>query len=140
MYIYWIFFFLMSDFCSSWSLLLSPIETNCMKCQSLFFGKISKILQTVVCCMLSIKRKFERFDWLNHNNIFADSHCIPSEQCLSFCQRHVGLGSSVGWWTGDQEVMGSIPIRPSNILSWRLIKKYFLLSFSPFLWFKKGSC
>ena len=28
----------------------------------------------------------------------------------------------------------------SHILSWRLIKKYFLQSFSPFCWFKKGSC
>ena len=27
-----------------------------------------------------------------------------------------------------------------NILSWRLIMKYFLQSFSPFRWFKKGSC
>ena len=27
-----------------------------------------------------------------------------------------------------------------NILSWRFIMKYFLRSFSPFLWFKKGSC
>ena len=27
-----------------------------------------------------------------------------------------------------------------NILSWRLIMKYFLRSFSPFRWFKKGSC
>ena len=27
-----------------------------------------------------------------------------------------------------------------NILLWRLIMKYFLRSFSPFRWFKKGSC
>ena len=27
-----------------------------------------------------------------------------------------------------------------NILSWRWIMKYFLRSFSPFRWFKKGSC
>ena len=42
--------------------------------------------------------------------------------------------------TGDQEVAGSIPAEVSNILSWRLIVKYFLRSFSPFRWFKKGSC
>ena len=66
--------------------------------------------------------------------------------------------------TGDQEVEGSIPDRPAlvaqldaqsdwrpggrgstpaevgNILLWRLIMKYFLRSFSPFRWFKKGSC
>ena len=42
--------------------------------------------------------------------------------------------------TGDQEVAGSIPAEIGNILSWRLIMKYFLRSFSPFRWFKKGSC
>ena len=43
--------------------------------------------------------------------------------------------------TGDHEVAGSIPAAWSvNILSWRLIKKYFLRSFSPFRGFRKGSC
>ena len=41
--------------------------------------------------------------------------------------------------TGDQEVAGSNPAKVGNILSWRLIMKYFLRSFSPFRWFKKGS-
>ena len=34
--------------------------------------------------------------------------------------------------TGDQEVAGSTPAEVGNILSWRLIRKYFLRSFSPF--------
>ena len=34
--------------------------------------------------------------------------------------------------TGDQEVAGSTPAEVSNILSWRLIMKYFLRTFSPF--------
>ena len=45
--------------------------------------------------------------------------------------------------TGDQEVTGSTPAEVGNILSWRLIMKYFLCSFSPFRWFrwfKKGLC
>ena len=42
--------------------------------------------------------------------------------------------------TGDQEVAGSTPAEEGNILSWRLIMKYFLRSFSLFRWFKKGSC
>ena len=42
--------------------------------------------------------------------------------------------------TGDQEVAGSTSTEVGNILSWRLIMKYFLRSFSPFRWFKKGSC
>ena len=41
---------------------------------------------------------------------------------------------------GDQEVAGSIPAEVGSILSWRLIMKYILWSFSPFRWFKKGSC
>ena len=35
--------------------------------------------------------------------------------------------------TGDQEVAGSTPAEVDNILSWRLIMKYFLRSFSPLL-------
>ena len=35
---------------------------------------------------------------------------------------------------------GLTPAEVGNILSWRLIMKYFLQSFSPFCWFKKGSC
>ena len=42
--------------------------------------------------------------------------------------------------TGDQAVAGSTPAEVGNILSWRLIPKYFLRSFSPFRWFKKGIC
>ena len=38
--------------------------------------------------------------------------------------------------TGE-EVAGSTPRRVDNILSWRLIMKYFLRSFSPFRWLKK---
>ena len=34
--------------------------------------------------------------------------------------------------TGDQEVAGSTPAEVGNIISWRLIMKYFLRSFSPF--------
>ena len=42
--------------------------------------------------------------------------------------------------TDDQEVAGSTPRRVGNILSWRWIMNYFLRSFYPFRWFKKGSC
>ena len=43
----------------------------------------------------------------------------------------VGVGGSVEC-AGDQEVAGSILAGSGNILSWRLIMKYFLRSFSPF--------
>ena len=38
--------------------------------------------------------------------------------------------------TGDQEIAGSIPAGSGNILSCRLITKYFLRSFSSFCWFR----
>ena len=51
------------------------------------------------------------------------------------------LGGSVGctsdWWSGG---CGFKPHWVGNILSWRMVMKYFLQSFSPFCWFKKGSC
>ena len=40
--------------------------------------------------------------------------------------------------TGDQEVAGSTSAKVGNILSWRLIMKYFLRSFSPFLVIQEG--
>ena len=50
------------------------------------------------------------------------------------------LGGSVeywlDWWSGGCELD---PCQVGNILSWRLVMKYFLRSFSPFRWFKKGS-
>ena len=42
--------------------------------------------------------------------------------------------------TGDQGDAGSAPAEVGDILSWRLIMKYFLRSFSPIRWFKTGSC
>ena len=61
-------------------------------------------------------------------------------------QRQIRVSCRPRWlsWmrrpTEDQEVAGSTPAEVGNILSWRLIMKYFLRSFSPFRWFKKGSC
>ena len=58
-------------------------------------------------------------------------------------QRHASRPLWLSWMrrpTGDQEVAGSTPAEVGNILSWRLIMKYFLRSSSPFRWFKKGSC
>ena len=42
--------------------------------------------------------------------------------------------------TGNQEHAGLTSAEVGNILSWILIMKYFLRSFSPFCRFKKGSC
>ena len=62
--------------------------------------------------------------------IHMKKHCIRLAGWLSWMRRP----------TGDQEVIGSTPAEVGNILSWRLIMKYFLRWFSPLCWFKKGSC
>ena len=57
--------------------------------------------------------------------------------------RRAGRPRWLSWMrrpTGDQEVAGSTLVEVGNILSWRLIMKYFPRSFSPFRWFKKDSC
>ena len=63
------------------------------------------------------------------------------------CSLDLGNMTKMDMWlswmrrpSGDQEIAGSTPAEVGNILSWRLIMKYFLRSFSPFRWFKKGSC
>ena len=58
----------------------------------------------------------------------------PPHELLK-CRLHVCQPRWLSWMcrpTGDQEVAGSTPTEVSNILSWRLIVKYFLQSFSPF--------
>ena len=73
------------------------------------------------------------------------NHWVELNQTCYISSLH-GKGGQPQWlsWmrrlTGDQEVAGSTPAEVGNILSWRLIIKYFLRSFSPFRWFKKGSC
>ena len=67
------------------------------------------------------------------------THAINQKQaCLSVNDRINPITERPRWlsWmrrpTGDQEVAGSTPAEVGNILSWRLIMKYFLQSFSPF--------
>ena len=42
--------------------------------------------------------------------------------------------------TGDQEVAGSTPTRSATFYRGELVMEYFLRSFSPFRWLKKGGC
>ena len=66
------------------------------------------------------------FSGKNNKNIIN----LPSTE---YAQR--GQPRCVSWMcrpTGDQEVAGSTPAEVGNLLSWRLIMKYFLRSFSPF--------
>ena len=59
--------------------------------------------------------------------------------CFFLNEEPASVAQSDAHLTGNQEVSGSIPARSGNILSWRLIMKYFLWSFSSFA-FKKSSC
>ena len=55
--------------------------------------------------------------------------------CKNRGLKHSGRPRWLSWMrrtTGDQEVAGSTPAEVGNILSWRLIVKYFLRSFPPF--------
>ena len=71
---------------------------------------------------------------------------IPIQESFLGCHQvgnniyfqNAGLGGSIG--CAVRLETSSTPAEVSNILSWRLIMKYFLRSFSPFRWFKKGSC
>ena len=55
--------------------------------------------------------------------------CLKFNEGGSFMMRRL---------TGDQEVAGSTPAEVGNILSWKLIMKYFLRSFSPFPLIQEG--
>ena len=75
--------------------------------------------------------------------VFAICMILQWLFCTQVCSSEelwAGLGGSVGCAVRLEEVAGSTPAEIGNILSWRLIMKYFLRSFSPFRWFKKGSC
>ena len=68
------------------------------------------------------------------------------ENCFSMCNQAITpqllpglLAQSDAHLTCNQEVVGLI-LRSSTILLLRLIMKSFLRLFSPFCWFKKGSC
>ena len=86
--------------------------------------------------------------WIAKDAMFLHADNKDCSDCIDMQADESSLGPHcrprwLSWMrrpTGDQEVAGSTPAEVGNILSWRLIMKYFLRSFSPFRWFKKGSC
>ena len=130
------------------------VHVNCL------FGRLF-IWNVKTCFLWKIKKKFEcrllqillGALWVKSILIpmtVSKSCCMNVKQCGGWCNAVfccVSSGSVRPRWlswmrrpTGDQEVAGSTPAEVGSILSWRLIMKYFLRSFSPFRWFKKGSC
>ena len=69
--------------------------------------------------------------------IHCDIHLLVSYPGIDLVTKHECLSAVRGL---SQEITGLIPVRSDNILSWRLIVKYFLHLFSPFCGFRKGSC
>ena len=66
---------------------------------------------------------------------YKAAKCISRHSLHHACQEANSRPCWLSWMrrpTGDQEVAGSTPAEVGNILSWRLIMKYFLRSFSPF--------
>ena len=104
----------------------------------MFEATFSDVLFPVLCCAVPFVLFLSKVNKvLLENKIFKkkiQNKNLTTYLCLlaksPFCV----------FFFGDQEVAALSPSRCGNILSWRLIMKYFLQSFSPFLWFKKGSC
>ena len=79
-----------------------------------------------------INMSFKKKHYCQYFQFIQSQNINSVEACLSG-----SVGCTPDWWSGG---CGSDPHRVGNILSWRLIMKYFLWSFSPFCWFKKGNC
>ena len=93
-----------------------------MKYQSLFSGKIRKLLQLEISSAVVLF--FPSMLSVNLANII-----------LQFPQQHnwpASVAQLDARPNGDQEVAGSTPAEVGKFLSWRLIMEYFLRSFSPF--------
>ena len=68
------------------------------------------------------------------NQIAYKAVCLYCVSCFIFWAQAALMAQSDACLTSDQEV-----VDPATFFH-RLIKKYFLWSFAPFGWFKKGSC
>ena len=88
------------------------------------------------------KREISGFSRTRIKQLLCSDTIFPENKYLveSNCKSILFYDSWMRRPIGDQEVAGSTPAEVGNILSWRSIMKYFLRSFSPFRWFKKGSC
>ena len=88
-----------------------------------------------------LSAEFAQNAMVKHPFYMAQHSCVLlTLVMLTKLRCHMQLSfSAIGRWlswmrrpTGDQEVAGLTPTEVGNILSWRLIMKYFLQSFSPF--------
>ena len=63
----------------------------------------------------------------------------PLGTCSSCSSGHASVAQLDVHLTGEEEVVGLTPTESATIFLGDLIMKYFLRSFCPFRWFKKGS-
>ena len=129
---------------------IHPLEPNTFPfhgCQSFWMGSSSRADETILSWSLvgrpiPAPYQYSRNDGQSFST--EESHKTHSPLlCYDLDRQYNSRPRWLSWMrrpTGDQEVAGSTPAEVGNILSWRLIMKYFLRSFSPFRWFKKGSC
>ena len=139
--------------------MFEPLRFDCSKWNQKIkreeFDKLGGLHHWLKCYFLSPEKKanvtpvYKKDDEYLPKNKRPVSFLSPIGKTMKHCVYKRLYNYIVEWprwlsWmrrpTGDQEVAGSTPAEVGNILSWRLIMKYFLRSFSPFRWFKKRNC
>ena len=121
--------------------ILKPIWITVIDLCLIYVYQCLVFLFLSVHCFLYMTSK-KNASWLYVIQHFFDYLAFASQDIWeSYKLLLYGLCSSVGgasdWWSGG---CGFDPRRVGNIISWKLIMKYFLQSVSIFRWFKKGSC
>ena len=122
------------------TMLLFGVASQC--CYLELHHKVVIWFKQYFICSFTCKQIRGEFNKFVELGIFLyNSRFLFSFLCsVNLCQCRPRWLSWMRRPTEDQEVAGSSPAEVGNILSWRLIMKYFLRSFSPFRWFKKDSC
>ena len=107
-----------------------------------FYGEVK--FDSVCICMGPIHsygKTVDNFKWLFLRSHWASVALITCRASLG--QENERLLKWLSWmrmWLEIRRSRVRPPAEDGNNLSWRLIMKYFLRSFSPFRWFKKCSC
>ena len=151
---------------STWCLVLKALSKMLADNILIFFDYFLKKIRLEISCDFKLFfREYKTWNFMWIVCLADDSHEMTSLISLKNKGKKIKVSSAAvaisalrvsirkkslesrPWWlswmrrpTGDQEVVGSTLAEVGNILSWRLIMKYFLQSFSPFHWFKKDSC